>query len=99
LDSLPKRGGGQSELSYRGSERASRLSKLFERKSEVEAPEPIKKKYIKRPKDLGNPRYAASQHSSFIGGMITGMHQTDVITVASALQDEPIKEEDKKQEK
>lgn len=23
---------------------------------------------------MGNPRYAASKHSSFMGGLVTGMH-------------------------
>ena len=35
-----------------------------------------KKKFINRLKDLGNPRYAASKHSSFMGGLVTGVHAT-----------------------
>lgn len=35
-----------------------------------------RKKFINRLKDLGNPRYAASKHSSFMGGLVTGVHAT-----------------------
>ena len=36
-----------------------------------------KQKYIKKAIDLNNKRYAASQHSSFFGGLITGQHAKD----------------------
>jgi hypothetical protein len=32
---------------------------------------------VRRDKDLGNPRYAASKHSSFMGGLMNGRHTRD----------------------
>jgi hypothetical protein len=67
---------------------ASELSKYFNNKKDVHELHSIatasrrsalqsgnvdrKQKYIKKAIDLNNKRYAASQHSSFFGGLITG---------------------------
>jgi hypothetical protein len=34
-------------------------------------------KYVKREMDFGNPRYAASRKSSFLGGLVNGRHTQD----------------------